>query len=510
MIFHSILFEKVQVSQIQQPPAAPGFFGDLNLDQVIDAITASKTEYNLKPFFYTLVHDVDTIRYRYEVMQELENKAVFEYIQSFAQQMHSMREQLAQAAKLYYQYQKASWFLAAVGTYCEAVCCLAQQLAATALRARGLLAFRTYIAEYSQSVEFTALRAETNQLKTDLAAVQYCLLINGNHVEVCRYKAEADYSAEIEKAFAKFKQADGQSYLVGFYNYPDMNHVEAKILDFVANLYPITFAHLDNYCTKYVDYLDETLAIFDREIQFYIAYLEYLVKFKQTGLDFCYAQISATNKEVCVYDGFDLVLANKLVTQKAPIIRNDFYLAGPERIMVVSGPNQGGKTTFARLFGQLHYLAGIGCPVPGREAKLFLVDNIFTHFEKEEDIKNLRGKLADDLVRIYDNLTQATPNSIVIMNEIFTSTTLRDALFLSAKIMKKIIELDLLCVWVTFIAELAVSSNKTVSMVSMVLPDNPAQRTYKIKRQPAGRRLYALTIAEKYGLTYDCLKERIK
>lgn len=72
MAFYSILFPKVQDRQREETLDAPVYFVDLNLDQVIDAITAGKEEYELGPFFCTSLKDTDAVKYRHEIMQDLE------------------------------------------------------------------------------------------------------------------------------------------------------------------------------------------------------------------------------------------------------------------------------------------------------------------------------------------------------------------------------------------------------------------------------------------------------
>ncbi len=80
MTFQSILFEKAEDSLKKETVEAPVFFGDLNLDQIVEAVTAGREEYNLRPFFYTPLNDIDAIKYRQEITQDLENEILLQNI----------------------------------------------------------------------------------------------------------------------------------------------------------------------------------------------------------------------------------------------------------------------------------------------------------------------------------------------------------------------------------------------------------------------------------------------
>jgi DNA mismatch repair ATPase MutS len=515
MSFKSILFEEPTECRLALKAVQPHFFIDLNLDQIIDSITAGWQEYDLKPFFYFKPKDITSIYYRHEVFQDLENPVLNNYVKEFAEKMHEMREYLNLIEKFYYKQQKEIWFLYAAEVYCNAVKNFKNDLISSTLKSKGFIQLKDHLINYTASDTFIELDEKVDKIKADLRKVKYRIIIRDTSFTVQDYEEGIDYSSVIEETFARFRQRAVKDYRVEYKSKSeDMNHIEAKILDYVAELNPEIFSRLENFLVENKNFIDEIIVTYDREVHFYISYLEHIRKFKNKGLQFCYPQIRSTSaedkKEIYNAEGFDLALAQKIYdNNNNNLVCNDFCLKGNERIIVVTGPNQGGKTTFARTFGQLHYHANLGCPVPGKESQLYFYDQLFAQFERPEKVEDLRGKLEDDLKRVYSILDKATSDSIIIMNEIFNSTALQDMTFLSKNILEKIIKLDLFCVWVTFVDELTLLNKKIISMTSTIVPENPALRTFKIVKRPADGLAYAMAIAEKYKLTYNCIKERI-
>lgn len=503
MTFESILFTRAAIGG-EEPE--PDYFRDLNLDQVVAAVT--KEAPHLPPFFYRQLRDADDIVYRQEVMRDLEGP-LGRQIAAFARQMEQVRRQLRTAGESHYRLNGQSWFLTAAGAYTGAIGQLLDDLQHGEPASRGLKGLRDYVARYAASGSFQTLADDTERVEAALATVRYCMRIRDGAVTMTTYDGEADYSVEVEDIFAKFRQGAVTDYRDKYSALTGGNHIEAQIAELVAKLYPEIFREFDAYCARHAGFFEPAIDRFDREVQFYLSYLAYIEPLRCAGMPFCYPAVGRGTKAVYAADTFDLALAAKLVNENAGPVLNDFHLEGDERVVVISGPNQGGKTTFARAFGQLHHLASLGCPVPGSAAQLFLCDRIFTHFEREERIEDLRGKLHDDVQRIHRILAAATPDSLIVMNEIFSATALADAVFLATAVMRRVLALGCLVVCVSFLDELAGFSRAVVSMVSTVVPEGPAQRTFKLIRRPADGSAYAIAIAEKYRLGYRSIRERL-
>ena len=509
MSFPSILFAHRTDRTTHGHAVQPPIFGDLGLDQIISAVLTGKEEYGLAEFFYAPLTSADAIVYRQAAMQDIERPGMQARLHVFARRMREMRARLSQTDKRHNQIQRWRWFLDIVFQYCDMVRRLNGDLRHADIRSGAFASIRQHIMEYASSDRFTKLADEAQALTDRFSALRFNVLIDGLTVTVTPRGDEPDYGKAVKAAFANFTSRTSKLYPFDKDTAIDVDAIEAQILEKVAGFDPEPFNSLKAFFDAHQLFRDPVIDVFDREVQFYIAYIAYLVPLRKAGLQLCYPDLQDESKNEQVEKGFDIALAAKLLRDGALPVTNDFHLEGAERIIVVTGPNQGGKTTFAKTFGQLHYLGALGLPVAATVARLHVPDRIFTHFERTERMTSLRGKLQDDLVRIHDILTAATPSSIIIINEIFSSTSLEDALFLSRKIGDAIIGLDALCIWVTFIEEVASLSRTTVSMVGEVDPDNPERRTFKILRQPANGLAYAMSIARKYHLIRESIRERI-
>lgn len=489
----------------QEPPSC---FHDLMLDQLAASLILGREEYDLGPYLYTPLVDPEAITYRQAVVTDLLRPGLREHLQEFADGMRRARKELGQAGGLRHLIQQRVRRLTAVGAYQRAVRKLATDLSSDRPASAALTGVADELRSLVEGEAFSVAWDERAALETELGELRYAIHIEGPRVTVTVDPGEGDYSEEIEATFARFRQAPVAPRKFANTNYPEMNHVEASILDVVARLNTGFFERLKDHVDARIAEHHAVVDRFTREIQFYLAYLALIDPIKNAGLDFCLPHVTDL-KESRVRAGFDLVLAGRLAGQGTVVVTNDFTMSDGDRIIVVTGANQGGKTTFARTFGQLHYLGALGYPVPGNEAHLHHFDRLLTHFEHEENLHDLHGKLEDELIRMKSILDEATGQSIIIANEVFASTALQDAISLGTAILRTIIERDIVCVCVTFVDELSTLSDTTVSLVAAVDPQDADRRTFKLEPRPADGLAYALAISEKHGLTEEQLGLRL-
>lgn len=508
-LFRSILFidpdDGADIDQV----SAPECFADLHLDQIVSDVVRGNADGQLDRYFYLPLREASAVTYRHEVFRDLDRVEVCAPIKAFVAGMRTMRQQLDRVGRLWHPLQRQGWFVYAVQAYCDAVAALNDGLGRAAPSSHGLREFADYVVSYVNGDQFRALVTEIADLQTELRGIRYAVHIDGLKVHVDRYDGRPDYSRAVTATFERFSSESARDYRVRMKDFPDMNPVEEQILQCVAKLYDDQFTRLDTFCSRYRTYLDATIARFDHEVSFYLSYLAFTRRFTDAGLRFSYPRITDDPGSIYADDAFDLALAGKTMTDGNALVCNDFRLNGPERVFVITGPNQGGKTTLARTIGQLAYLAALGCPVPASRAMMTLPDGLYTHFERRETLATTHGKLDNELVRIHDILSRATPGSVIVMNESFASTTVDDSLQIGAEVLERIIALGCVAVYVTFLDELACLHRACVSMVGEVDHDDPTKRAFTFKRRPADGLAYAAALADKYGLSRDVLVRRI-
>lgn len=507
MVFRSILWRVGGGLGTRRDP--PDHFRDLGLDLVVRELVKGREGFGLEELFYSPPEHLEDAVYRQSVFADLEDEVLLGAIKRFSDTMRIVLAMVGEAEEHMYEYQREGVFVGAVLTYCRAVEGLLEALLSRKPASEGLCGLAEYLGSYVSSERFRSLRFRAEAVAKELCSTSFCMTIKNGTITVYRCEGDAeDYAVEVERLFERFAEG-GVKDEFGWRLTKVRGHVEAAVLAMAAKLFPHTFGHLVEFYRANRNFLDEVVVRFYREVQFYLAYLDYIAPLRALGLKFCLPQLTLGGGGYNCYGGFDIALASKLAREGGRPVANDFELVGDERIVVVTGPNSGGKTTFARMVGQLHYLAKLGVPVPGTQAKLLFCDNIYTHFPTREDVENLKSKLEGDLLKIRRILERATPRSLIVINEMLGSTSVADAAKIGRRIIGKIRALGSLCVFVTFVHELATLEG-VVSYVAQVDPRDLETRTFRVVRAAPTGLAHALSLAKKHRLTYEDISERIR
>ena len=373
-----------------------------------------------------------------------------------------------------------------------------------------MLALARHVATYVESEGFRALTAEAEAIHMALAEVEYGIRVRGATVTVLRYDGLEDVGAAVERTFTPFRRGAVHDYRGRFRSGPEVDHVEGQILDRVAVLFDSVFGRLRHFCEEVAPgraFVESTLDRLVQEAPFYLAYLDYVEPVRGLGLPLCYPEIAGARGDSLCQDLFDLVLAHKLAVAGQAAVVSDWQAAAAERGFVVTGPNHAGKTTFARALGQVHVLAGLGLPVPGRRVRVPAVDAVFTHFPRaEQAAESPRSQFEDELVRLRQILTRATATSLVVINEMLSGTTLQDGVDIGHRVLQRLCATETRFVWVTFIEDLA----RAEDVVSLVCEtDETFSPTFRIARGAPSGVARAIALAHRYGVDGAALQRRL-
>lgn len=480
---------------------------DLNLNLIVDGIAKKFEKFNVRDI---LLHPLDTeedARYRQSVFIDIEQETILHGVKSFSEEMSSVENVLGSLQNMY-DLQKEGWHLWVAERYCKLIREFMSVLSDENVKSPALTDFRDYIRNYADGHAFTSLEADVQKTKDTMSKINYMLIMKSDRVTVRRTHEDHDrYSDRIKILFSRFKEVQDSYRDYEIRDDRSGGHVQAALLLLMEKLYPAEFEELRKFASKHEKFIDEMILKIYREFQFYISYVDYIQPAKKKGLKFCIPRF-AEGREIHADNIFNLYLGVNQERDTKFVVTNNMRMGKDERIMIISGPNSGGKTTFARSIGQVAYLASLGMPVGGTDVLINYPDRVFTHFERSENLDNLRGKLEDDLFRIKQIMKKATEKSVIIVNEMLSSTTVKDALFIGYKILEMLREKGSFCIFVTFLDEFS-RFETAVSFVAQVDADRPELRTFKIYRKPAMGMAYAMAIADKYGLRHDRIVERI-
>jgi hypothetical protein len=226
------------------------------------------------------------------------------------------------------------------------------------------------------------------------------------------------------------------------------------------------------------------------ELGFYVGCLNLRERLAGKGEPICFPEPFAAGKAILSARGlYDLCLS---LSVKERAVGNDVS-ADDKSLVMITGANRGGKSTFLRGIGLAQLMMQCGMFVPAEIFRANVCGGIFTHYKREEDSSMKSGKLDEELGRMSAIVDDMTPNGIVLLNESFASTNEKEGSEIARQIVRALLEAGIKVVYVTHLFDLA---------QGFYLAKMDAALFLRAERLSDGRRTFRLVEGEPLPTSY--------
>jgi DNA mismatch repair ATPase MutS len=245
-----------------------------------------------------------------------------------------------------------------------------------------------------------------------------------------------------------------------------------------------------NALAQSADHIRSFFTMLRTELAFYVGCLNLHGRLAQKGEPTCFPEpVAAHDRRHSCRGLYDVALTLSL---DRGVVGND--VSGDDKdLVVVTGANQGGKSTFLRAIGLAQLMMQCGMFVPARSFCANVCDGLFTHYKREEDAAMESGKLDEELKRMSEIADSVTPNSLLLFNESFAATNEREGSEIARHIVGALLERRIKIFFVTHLYELArgLYERKTKNAAFL-----------RAERQADGGRTFKLIEAEPLETSY--------
>jgi hypothetical protein len=245
-----------------------------------------------------------------------------------------------------------------------------------------------------------------------------------------------------------------------------------------------------NALAQSTDHILSFFAMLRTELAFYIGCLNLHRRLGKLGEPVCLPVPAALGTGQLSFSGlYDVSLA---LSVGRTVVANDLKADGKD-LMVITGANTGGKSTFMRGLGLAQLMMQAGMFVPANEFTAEVRGGLVTHYKREEDAKMESGKLDEELSRMSAIVDKLAPGAMVLFNESFAATNEREGSEIAAQITQALLERGVKVCFVTHLYEFARSLHAKRMPNAIFL---------RAERRPDGTRTFRVTEGEPLQTSY--------